>query len=388
MECVRSLHDTLGSGLPGASLPARGNALLAILLAATLPLSSGCSDVDTDRQPWPVSPPEAQGLDGVALHRLVERIERGDYGSIHSLLVVRRDHLVLEAYFRGYDRGGLHAQFSVTKSVASALVGIALARGMIDSVGVPLMRFFPDDKAGYWHDERKRAITLEHVLTMTAGFAWDELAAPYGDPRNPVMRLHASEDWPAFVLSLAVVDPPGSHFVYNSGASMLLAVVLRQATGLEVSRFAREVLFEPLGIHEVDWTSGPGGITNTAWGLSLRPVDMAKIGALMLRSGRWNQRQILPERWVHEALRPRVPGPEPYWYGYQWWMMPMELPGHVPSAGDIVFARGWGGQFIILVPTLDLIVVSTGGNYRGRDDQALDFLQHVIVNAVTDPTIH
>ena len=315
---------------------------------------------------------------------LVDRIGQGEYGNIHSLLIIRRHHLVLEAYFRGYDREDRHELFSVTKSLTAALVGIALARGMIDSLGVPLMRFFPQTNSVLWDDARKRQMTLAHVLTMTSGLAWDELEVPYGNQRNPVMRLHESDDWMAYVLSLDMEELPGTRFVYNSGCSMLLAQVLRQATGKEAARFAEETLFGPLGITDVEWTTGPGGMTNTSWGLSLRPIDVAKFGEMMLQGGRWNDVQIVPEFWVMDALRPHVQGPDPFWYGYQWWMMPMEIPGHTPAAGDILIARGWAGQFIILVPSLELVVVSTGGDYRGRDDGTLLFLRDGILQAVTD----
>jgi len=341
--------------------------------------------MEADRNPWPTSLPEAQGLDTQTLLALVDRIKRGDFGAIHSLLVVRHDHLVLEAYFEGYHRDDLHPQFSVTKSVTATLIGIALEQGKIDSVGVPLMRFFPERGTGPWEDERKREITLEHVLTMTAGFAWDEMETPYGDQRNPVMRLHASDDWIAFVLGLGMEDRPGTRFVYNSGASVLLAAVLRQATGKDASSFAQDVLFGPLGIEHLEWTAGPEGMTNTAWGLSLRPIDMAKFGVLMLHGGRWGSRQIVPKGWVRDALQAHVQGPSPFSYGYQWWMMPVTLTGQLPAALDVVFARGWGGQFIMLVPALDMVVVSTGGDYRGRDDQALVLLTEVIARDVTVP---
>jgi CubicO group peptidase (beta-lactamase class C family) len=357
-------------------------------MGAALSLVYGCSQVQADRNPWPTSLPEAQGLDTGTLLALVDRIERGDFGAIHSLIIVRHDHLVLEAYFEGYNHDDLHPQFSVTKSVAATLIGIALGQGKIDSVGVPLMRFVPERETGFWQDARKRQITLEHVLTMTAGFAWDEVEAPYGDQRNPLMRLHASDDWIAFVLRQGLEDRPGTRFAYNSGASVLLAAVLRQATGEDASDFAERVLFGPLGIEHVDWTTGPGGMSNTAWGLSLRPFDMAKFGVLMLHGGLWGSRRIVPEGWVRDALRAHVQGPYPFSYGYQWWTMPIPLAGQVSAAPDVVFARGWGGQFIMLVPVLDLVVVSTGGNYRGRDDQALDLLKEVIARVVIDTNPH
>ena len=356
----------------------RGWGSLALVLVCVLPF--GCSHSGEGRVPWPTVLPEEQGFDAKMLKDLVVRIDRGDYGSIHSLLIIRRDRLVLERYFRGYDREDLHPLFSVTKSVTAALVGIALDRGMIDSVRIRLGRYVPELDP---QDPRGR-ITLEHILTMTGGFAWDELSAPYGDRRNPVMRLHESDDWTQFVLDLPLSDEPGKRFVYNSGSSMLLAEILRRATGQEGEQFARRSLFGPLGIEDLEWSSGPGGLTNTAWGLSLRPIDMGRFGVMMLHGGRWEGRQVVPEHWVRDACAARVPGPEPFWYGYQWWTMPLEMPGHAPSPSDIAIARGWGGQFIIMIPALDLVVVSTGGNYRDRDDQALVFLQDGILTALTD----
>ena len=335
---------------------------------------------------WKISTSEAQGFDKSVLLELTNRIQAGTYGEIHSLLIVRHGYLVLEEYYRGYDRNRIHPVYSVTKSVTSALIGIAMDQGKLKGTDGKLLAFFPEYTSVANLDANKQAITLADVLTMRAGFDWNEQIAPYGDPRNPTYQLAASSDWIKYMLDLPMSDRPGTRFRYNSGCSVLLGGILRNATGVQAHEFARNYLFQPLGIVNVQWETGAQGLTNTGWGLSMQPRDMAKIGFLYLKNGLWESKRIISEDWVKTSTENHVDLSDPFSYGYQWWLMPLEnVAGHSPQADDIKIAWGWGDQFIFVIPSLDMVVVSTAGNFYGPlEDQAIDFLRDYIVRAVKD----
>ena len=281
------------------------------------------------------------------------------------LLIARNGVLVYEEYFRGARRDGLHQVYSVTKSITSALVGMAVAEGRIASVQTSLLDFFPAYKAGLENQsDRKNRIALEDVLNMQAGFQWDEWSTPYSSPDNPTAQLARSADWMKFMLDLPVTSEPGTRFTYNSGATMLLSGVLRQATGSIPETYAREKLFEPLGIGAYSWREGPGGVTNTGWGLFLTPRDMARFGHLYLMNGLWGERRLISPEWIDVFREPASMLNAGTGYTYQWWLM--------PSPDDaqrfIPYADGYGGQYIFVIPSLDLVVVSTAENFTTTTD--------------------
>jgi CubicO group peptidase (beta-lactamase class C family) len=302
------------------------------------------------------------------------------------LLIVRHGFLVFERYFRGYDGSRPHPVYSVTKSVTSLLVGIASDRGELGPLHQSLLSFFPEYESIESLDSNKRAIRLEDILTMRAGFEWNEQTAPYGTPANPTYQLAGSNDWIKFMLDRPMSDPPGVRFRYNSGCSVLLSGVLRHRTGKHAEEYAVSHLFVPLGISRFSWERGPQGISNTGWGLSMRPRDVARIGLLCLRKGEWHGDRIVSQEWVKESTTNHVSRSDMFSYGYQWWMMPLEgVRGHVPRPDDITIAWGWGDQFIFVIPYLDMVVVSTAGNYTGPiQDKAIEFVRTSIVPAVTE----
>ncbi len=223
---------------------------------------------------------------------------------------------------------------------------------------------------------------------MRAGIDWNERIAPYGDPRNPTYQMASSSDWIKFMLDRPMSDPPGTRFRYNSGCTILLSGVLRNRMGNAAHEFAVAHLFRPLGITsfqwERGWKNGEQNLTNTGWGLSLRPRDMAKIGQLCLQNGMWEGTRIVSQQWIAESTTDRVSLSNSFSYGYQWWLLPLEgIAGHTPQPNDIRIAWGWGDQFIFAIPYLDLVVVSTGGNFSGPlQDQAIEFVRTSIVRAV------
>lgn len=311
---------------------------------------------------WPTATPASQNLNEETLHDMTAALQKGTYGQVHSLLIARNGALVYEEYFRGATHDGLHQVYSVTKSITSALVGIALAEGHIEDVETPLLDFFPEYELDADGRSQKARITLEHVLDMRMGMQWDEWATPYSNPNNPTSHLLRSSDWMQFMLRLPMTSEPGTQFTYNSGATMLLAGILKKATGRSAESYAREKLFNPLGIDRFSWEDGPNDITNTGWGLFLTPRDMARFGYLFLQKGQWGERQIVPESWVEVLKDPVSRFSDGTGYTHQWWLMP-RLDGNY-----VAYADGYGGQYIFVIPEFDMVVVSTATNYTSSTD--------------------
>jgi CubicO group peptidase (beta-lactamase class C family) len=345
-------------------------AAVTLLLAALL-LASGCDLLRpyyrfARQKPeqladgWEVSSLAAEAIHAAAIAQLEAQIEDGAYGYVHSCLVVKNGKLVYEKYFSGQRRDLLHRLYSVTKSFTSALVGIALEQGHIGSVQETAVSYFPEYVDRDW-DERKNAITLQNLLTMASGLQYDEGSYPYGDSRNSYTQMTSAKDWMEWTLDQPLVAEPGSRFAYSSGNTHLFAGILFKTTGLHADEFAEEYLFAPLGIDQYFWYAGDAfpTVSGAHGGLKLRPRDMAKFGYMYLNGGRWKGVQVVPEEWVAESFAPRIQSWGDWQYGYQWWIRTDRISGQEVSS---FAARGYGDQYITLVPSLDMVVVITGGN--------------------------
>jgi CubicO group peptidase (beta-lactamase class C family) len=253
---------------------------------------------------------------------------------------------------------------SVSKSVASLAVGIAIDRGLIRSVNEPIFSFFPE-LADLRSPEKDR-IQLFHALSMSMGLAWVEATPATGDDNNDEAGMNRSRDACRYVLGLATTAPAGQEFFYNTGALALVSAIIRKATGRPLDEFAREALFEPLGITAVEWERRKGD-TDAGGGLRLRSRDMAKIGQLVLAGGRWNGRQIVSREWIETSTAPKIKAADGQSYGYLWWLGRSVLNGREVQW---VGALGRGGQSIRIVPELDLVVVVTAGYYQDYSPRA------------------
>ena len=325
---------------------------------------------------WPVAAVnEDRLIDRAALCRMADRLASSE-ANVHAVLVARGGKLLFERYFRGFDEinsrpvgkvtfdaDTLHNVKSVSKSVASLAVGIALDRGLIRSINEPIFSFFPE--LSDLRSPEKERIQLLHVLAMSMGLKWVE-AIPSNEDNNDEVRMHMAPDPCRYVLGLAATAPAGQEFFYNTGALTLVSAIMRKAVGRPLDEFARETLFEPLGITDFEWTRVKGD-TDAGGGLRLRPRDMAKIGQLVLAGGRWNERQIVSKAWIDVSMTPRLEATGPYFYGYLWWL------GRSLHDGREVHwtaALGRGGQSIRIVPELDLVVVVTAGYYQDYSPRA------------------
>jgi CubicO group peptidase (beta-lactamase class C family) len=286
------------------------------------------------------------------LLRAVRRI-RDENLDVRSVVLVRNDHVILELYVYPYDRDTVHNVKSVSKSIISALVGIALREGILESLDQTVGEFFPQ----YFTDgtdERKKRITLRHLVTMTAGLDLDE--------NGPKMaKVFASDDWIRTTFEAPMADDPGARFLYSTPLTHTMSGILTEAGGMSLLELADEHLFGPLGIEKVQWKQGPRGYYFGGAELFLRPLDMAKFGQLFLHGGTWQAERIVPAAWVAESTRNQIPDGERGRYGYWWWIVEQE--GEVTA----IKAMGWGGQGITVLPEFDMVAVGTAGDPRASD---------------------
>jgi CubicO group peptidase (beta-lactamase class C family) len=293
---------------------------------------------------WHTTTPEQQGLDSAKLAEEIQVIH-DEQIAIDSLMIIRNGYVVLDAYFSPYDGTFLHDLGSVTKSVTTTLIGIAADQGKLQ-LDQPIVSFFPDRTIANL-DDRKKSLTVRDLVSMRNGM---ESGCFHGDePTLDAMR--AQTDWVQAALDRKMTSQPGIHFCYDSPGMHILSAILQEATGMTELDFARQYLFEPLGIKDVAWETDPQGYYH-GWGdLHLRPQDAAKIGLLWLQQGKWEGHQVVPAAWVLDSVRAhsRMVGNE-YGYGYGWWVSPIDF-----------YALGRGGQFIRIIPSMNALVVVTAG---------------------------
>jgi hypothetical protein len=275
-------------------------------------------------------------------------------------------------YYHGTDE---HTMQSVSKTVTSALIGIAITRGDFKApLSTPVLHYFDESKVKNV-DARKRRMTLQNLLTMTSGLDWNE-DVPYADLNNPSDLMEATDDWVQFVIDRPMKDEPGTVFAYSSGATELLAHIFQRETGIDIEHYARRHLFGPLGITKYHWKRTPLGVVDTEGGLYLSTEDLAKIGLLYLNDGLWNGRRLVSSDWIKESLTPRIDAPEGsqhFQYGYQWWLLPYGQPSRLAWA-----ARGMGGQRLLVFPDDRLIVVSTAWHILNEASIEFDVVRRLL----------
>ena len=276
-------------------------------------------------------------------------------------------------YFHGTD---LHTMQSVTKTVSSVIMGIAITRGDFKAdLDTPLLRYFDVPKVKNV-DERKQHITLRHVLTMSTGLDWNEKAA-YDDPQNDSSLMEAEKDWIQYVIDRPMAQEPGKVWNYSSGGSELLAFVFQQETGQDIARYGEKYLFTPLGM-DYFWKRTPLGLPDTEGGLYLSITDLAKIGYLYLQDGMWDGKRIVSKEWIKQSLAPSMDATKVSKYGYQWW-----LSSRTDRQAYIWAALGFGGQRLIVFPEENLIAVSTGWQIlKGEDYPILPILSNQLLSVV------
>jgi CubicO group peptidase (beta-lactamase class C family) len=331
---------------------------------------------------WETATLSSVGMNEELVSFLADNINHATYTEVHSVLIVKDNKLVFEEYWGGHDFGfsspnyhGTYVQFdrttrhnthSATKSITSALVGIALDRALIESVAEKIFRYLPNHQT--LNNEGRENITIENALTMSSGLQWSEWGVSISSPQYDMVQFNQSSEPIRYLLSKPLVATPGTSFCYNGGTVDLLGVIVANAAGASLQSFSKDNLFGPLGIANYAWTTlTPSGLACAHGDIYMTPRDMAKFGYLFLNNGSWKGVQIISAEWVQRSTRyhisPGVSWVDGSWvegYGYLWWLTTYHSGG---QSFDAFRADGWGGQQIIVFPTLSMVVVFTGANY-------------------------
>jgi len=311
---------------------------------------------------WKISTPEKEGVDSYRLKSVYESAEK--LKNIYSLIVVKNGFLIGERYFNGRGPLEAHPTASVTKSMISALAGIALEENILISLDQKMMEFFPEVD---WPnlDPRKSQITIRQTLQMRSGYPWEEFT---GD----LPLLFSRDNWIPLLEEIPLNSEPGTQFGYSNLTAHMLAIILTRAANISLLSFSQTHLFDPLDIEPAFWPTDSLGYHYGSGDIELTPREMAKFGLLYLNNGIVNGSQIIPSEWITESLTPYsynvyngkiLTNFDLLDYGYMWWFS---------RAGNIQvhFAWGHGGQMILLIPDLNMVIVSTADHLPGQFGEA------------------
>ncbi len=317
---------------------------------------------------WDVSTPSAQGLNGSRLIDMLDYLDNESALHPTGVMLIRNGYIVLEEYLS--TSMGPNKTFDIlscTSSIISALVGVAIEQDLME-LNDTLLEFFPDRDIDNY-DVRKDDITLEHLLTNTAGFNWEENSDP--------AAMRVSSDWVQYVLDKPVIRTPGSFFEYNSGLAHLLSAILENVTGMSTLEYAEEVLFTPLGITEYEWGTDPLGIYDGAESLEISMRDLAKFGYLYLNNGSWDGQQIIPQSWIETSSASHVTVNSIKDYGYLWWLY---------HGTGIYNAVGFTARAVSIIPEYDMVALVSGYDSTGDflRNQWLHALQEYIIPAAIE----
>jgi CubicO group peptidase (beta-lactamase class C family) len=338
---------------------------------------------------WPTTSVETAGLSAQKLQEMESAIRADEFKKITSVVIARHGKLAYEGYFSGTDVNTLMETRSATKSITSMLIGIAIDEGLLEGVNAPVLPFFRDKQPLQNPDPRKDKITVEDLLTMSSLLECDD----WNDfSRGNEERMYLIEDWVRFALDLPIKgfapwvtkpkdSPYGRSFSYCTAGAFLLGQVVERSVKMPVQNFAKKNLFDPLGIEKADWKFSPLGEAQTGGGLGLRSRDLLKLGQLYLNNGVWNGKRIVSESWVKISTEPHVRIDDQTLYGYLWWLKSFKSGEHAHPA---YFMSGNGGNKVVVLPDLDMVVVITSTNYntKGMHEQTEKLLTDYLLAAV------
>jgi CubicO group peptidase (beta-lactamase class C family) len=342
---------------------------------------------------WTVAAPQEQSLDPALICAIGPRLVELKEANAHGVVIARHGAIVYEAYLPGedqrwpqkhwkeplamasHDARTRHDVQSISKSVVALLMGAALDRGLLKSIDTPLLSLFPEYADLRTSD--KDRIRVRDLLTMTSGLRW---------PQKPYLamsrQMEAAADPSRFVLEQPMVAGPGLVWHYNNGSAEVAGAVVKKAAGKALDQFAKEALFDPLGIDDWEWGTMANGDPGASWGLRLRLRDLAKIGQLVLDRGRWHGQRILPETWISIMTAPHIVRSKTI-YGFLWWLDREQVNG---KEVDIISGYGWGGQSISVVPSLGLVVAVNAGVYDFDGQGSQNIATNTVLDAVVQAT--
>jgi CubicO group peptidase (beta-lactamase class C family) len=332
-------------------------------LAAAETPTVAVEDVIWPGDDWEMSTPEAEGMNAAQLEDVAAYCE--EHGC-RAVVIIRHGRIVWERYWDGWDEDSTDISWSMAKSITSALVGIAIGEGKIESLDQSAADFIEE-----WRGTDREKITLRNLISMTSGLSWSMI---YDPPSGDTVKMLGSDDRVGYAVAQPLYREPGSDWYYSDGDAESFSRILKAATGMEASEYAQQKLFGPIGIEGATWLTDEVGQTMTFCCVYTTARDFARFGYLFLRNGRWGDQQVVPEAWVRESTRPsQWENPQ---YGYYWWLLDL---ADVPE--DTYSALGFQTKRIHVIPSLDIVAVRLGKGDDEWDDNA--FLKP-IVEAVTD----
>ncbi len=352
------------------------------LIIITLFIGEFCygQDIYTYSQPkeigdgWKTSNLKSQNIDTTLIYKLFNKIKKEN--KIHSVLLIKNGQLIIEEYFKGHSANEPHDLRSATKSIRSILMGIAIDKGFIENIDDPISKYLKSPTPNKNLDERKDKITIKHLLTMSSGLDCNDFDKKSKGQEDKIYR---KKDWLQYAVDLPMVNESGTISNYCSIGTVIVAEIISQASGMTIDKFAEQYLFIPLGIENVIWGhTSSKKVIPSAKRLYMTSRDMAKIGQLILNNGKWNDKQIISKNWVNESttMKTKISGND---YAYLWWNIPFKLNEKLTVSKT---ASGNGGQYIIIIPEMDMVAIFTGGAYNSQDAQ----LAFDIMNGIFIPT--
>ena len=356
---------------------------ITILLIITLFIGRFCygQDTYTYLEPkelgdgWKTNNLKSQHVDTTLIYKSFNQIKNRK-NEIHSILLVKNKQLIIEEYFKDHSANKPHDLRSATKSIRSILMGIAIDKGFIENVNDPISKYLKSPIPNKNIDEKKKKITIKHLLTMSSGLDCNDLDKKSKGQEDKIYR---KKDWLQYAIDLPMVNDPSTVSNYCSIGTVMIAEIISQASGMTIDKFAEQYLFNPLGITNKRWDhTSNKKVIPSAKRLYMTSRDMAKIGQLILNNGKWNGKQIISEKWVEESttMKTKIAGND---YAYLWWNIPFKLNERLTVSKT---ASGNGGQFIIIIPEMDMVAIFTGGAYNSKDGQ----LAFAIMNDIFIPT--
>ncbi|MFC2152390.1 serine hydrolase domain-containing protein [Bacteroidota bacterium] len=307
---------------------------------------------------WRECSPEQVGMSSTVLKKVYDYVSKSSLNT-HGILVVKDGYIVCEAYFNDYSRDSHHTSYSIAKSFSSAAIGIAIDKGHINSVDDKIADYFIQLQEEHVQSEKKE-VSIKHLLTMTAGFEWDEEDYYSTNSQSDIFKMVSqSNNYIDYVLSKPIIRTPGESAYYSSGESMLLSGIIKEATNMSLYSFANEYLLNPIGIKNLYWSSDPSGNTIGGWGINTSLRNYARFGYLYLNRGQWDGNQIISESWVDDSVDPLQS--DLTTYGYQWWIgsgFSSFDEYNIPA--DTFLGIGIYLQYLIVIPSEKLVIVRTG----------------------------
>jgi len=315
---------------------------------------------------WQVSSLESEGINQSLLEDMVNYIyDHLLYTSLRDIIIIKNGKLVFEEYFTGNSvETPVHLQ-SATKSITSAIFGIAIDQGLVGSVDEKVYSYFPEYADS--SDNQKDRILIRHILTMTPGLEWNETSTSLFSQENDNIFGQNSGDYIGHLLGKSLVTEPGSTWNYNSGCAMILAGIIKKTAGIHIDEFGKKYLFYPLGIENYWWEYQDDGLPIAMGGFWMKPRDMAKIGDLFLQGGIFDDERIISESWIRASFTEHTTISDDWNYGYQWWTGQSNSSIGEDFKNRLWFATGYGGQLIIVIKESNVVIVVNGVYYRDAD---------------------